>query len=60
MPYKPGDTLLNKYRTKAHLGQGAFGDVYLVTHIKLGTSWAVKVIRMDGQGLGSQDYQLAR
>ena len=34
--YSPGDTLLDKYIIQSLLGQGAFGEVYLVTHLMLG------------------------
>lgn len=60
MPYKSGDIFLNKYRVKALVGRGAFGEVYHVIHIKLGVPRAVKVLRRDTPGIGSQDFQKAR
>ena len=56
MPYQPGDPLLEKYRIEKTLGQGAFGEVYLVTHLELSVLRAVKVLRHDAPGLGSTLY----
>ena len=53
MPYTPGDILLDKYRIQALLGQGAFGEVYLVTHLTLLVPRAIKVLRHDAPGVGS-------
>lgn len=56
MPYQPGDILLDKYRIERLLGQGAFGDVYLVTHLKLNVLRALKVLRRDAPGIGIQEF----
>ncbi len=53
MPYTPGDILLDKYKIQALLGQGAFGEVYLVTHTVLLVPRAIKVLRHDAPGVGS-------
>ena len=53
MTYNPGDILLEKYRIKAPLGEGAFGEVYLVTHLTLLVPRAIKVLRHDAPGVGS-------
>ena len=58
--YSPGDTLLDKYIIQSLLGQGAFGEVYLVTHLMLGVPRAVKVLRSDAPGIGSSDYSEAQ
>ena len=60
MSYSPGDTLLDKYRIEAMIGQGAFGDVYRVMHINLKVPRAVKVLRRDAPGMGSTLYNNAQ
>jgi len=54
------DLLLDKYHIEKTLGQGAFGEVYLVTHRVLGVARAVKVLKRDTPGLGSRDYSEAQ
>ena len=46
--YAPGTILLEKYRIEALLGQGSFGDVYLVTFLPLNQPRALKVLRREG------------
>ena len=53
MTFNPGDTLLDKYKIQTLLGQGAFGEVYLVTHTVLLVPRAIKVLRHDAPGVGS-------
>jgi formylglycine-generating enzyme required for sulfatase activity len=60
MSYKPGEILLNKYRIERTLGQGAFGVVYLVTHLKLNALRAIKVLRWEDPGVGSTYYRMCR
>ena len=60
MPYQPSDILLDKYKIETLLGQGAFGDVYRVTHISLGVTRAIKVLRHDTPGVGSSTYNDAQ
>jgi serine/threonine-protein kinase len=40
----PGDVILSKYRVDQILGQGAMGVVYAVTHVDLGTRFALKIL----------------
>jgi len=60
MLYRPGDLLLNRYRVEAFVGQGAFGEVYHVTHELTHAARAIKVLRRDMPGVGSEDYRKAK
>ena len=53
MPYQPGEILLDKYRIEELIGQGAFGEVYRVTHLRLFVPRALKILRRDAPGMGS-------
>ena len=48
MTFAPGDTLLDKYRIETLLGQGSYGQVYLVTYLPLNQPRALKVLRRAG------------
>jgi len=57
MDLQPGQTILNgKYRIEALIGRGAFVEVYQATHLELGAPRAIKVLRRDAPGLGSDDF----
>ena len=53
----PGTTLLGgKYRVERLLGQGAFGQVYLATHLALKVQRALKILRRGSPNLGSTEF----
>jgi eukaryotic-like serine/threonine-protein kinase len=56
MPYQPGEIILDKYRIEALIGQGAFGEVYRVTHLGLHVTRALKILRRDAPGIGSTEF----
>ena len=60
MPYQTADILLNKYRLETLIGQGAFAEVYLATHLALQSPRALKVMRRNAPGVGSADYGRCR
>jgi len=55
--YKPGDILLDKYRIEKLIGEGAFAEVYLATHIELNVSRALKILRKEAPGVGSTEFK---
>jgi serine/threonine protein kinase len=60
MYYRPGQTLLGKYRLENMLGQGAFAEVYLAAHLTLKVPRVLKVLRRDAPGIDSADYERTR
>ena len=58
MTFAPGDTLLDKYRIETLLGQGSYGDVYLVTYLPLNQPRALKVLRR--AGATAQEFEKAQ
>jgi len=55
--YQPNDIILNgKYRIEKLLGTGAFGEVYLATHVELNVKRAVKVLHRQMPGAGTSIY----
>ncbi|MBO9369324.1 MAG: protein kinase, partial [Chloroflexi bacterium] len=56
----PHDLLLGKYRIERLLGEGAFAQVYLATHVQLNAPRAIKVLRRNAPGIGSTEYNDCR
>ena len=57
---QPGETILNTYKIKRLLGQGAFGEVYLAQHMQLNVDRAIKILKRESLGVGSTIYSQAR
>ena len=56
MPFPSSPLLLRRYRFESLIGEGAFARVYLVTHLELTAPRALKVLRRDERGVGSEDF----
>lgn len=60
MIFQPGDLIFNgRYRVEGLAGQGAFGQAYHVTHLRLDAPRAIKVLRRDTPGVGRTIFQTA-
>ena len=55
MPLAAGQTILNKYTLRAHLGQGAFAHVWLADDLLAGRQVAIKELRR--ADLSQQEFQ---
>jgi serine/threonine-protein kinase len=56
MPFPSSPLLSRRYRFESLIGEGAFARVYLVTHLELNVPRALKVLRRDERGVGSEDF----
>jgi D-xylose ABC transporter substrate-binding protein len=54
--FSENDIILKNYRIEKSIGQGAFGEVHLATHLGLNGKRAVKVLLRDEVGIGSTEY----
>jgi serine/threonine protein kinase len=52
-----GSILLHNYRIERLLGEGAFAQVYLATHLQLNARRAIKVLRRAAPGVGSTEFK---
>ena len=58
--FPDGTVLNNKYKIKRRLGAGAFGEVYLATHVVLRAPRTLKILRQDAPGVRSTDFVQTR
>ena len=57
MTFISGHILLDKYRIEKLIGEGAFAEVYLATHIELNVPRALKILRKEAPGVGSSEFE---
>lgn len=60
MPYKYGEIIFDKYRIERLIGEGTFGEVYLVTHTKLNLPRVIKLIHHDAAMKNDPNYREIR
>ncbi len=60
MAYQNGEIILDKYRIERLIGEGTFGEVYLVTHFKLNLPRVIKLIHHDAALKNDPNYKEIR
>lgn len=60
MRLETGETVEGRYQVEGYLGAGAMASVYRVTHARLGTSHALKVLKLSDERIAQRMLQEGR
>jgi tRNA A-37 threonylcarbamoyl transferase component Bud32 len=55
-----GQIILGKYQIDRQVGEGSFGEVYLVTHLTLRSQRVIKILTARMPGVSASDFQQCR